>query len=118
MQIGLTPEMLMPATQYNLCRSGCHRQYGIFIAMGKDIKKNHQVQNAGITDIIPTVLYLFDKQIPTYMDGKVLTDMLLTESKEIEYQAIRTNRTDTTHDVSSEEETKIRERLKGLGYMG
>lgn len=118
MQIGLTPEMLMPATQYNLFRSGCHRQYGILIAMGKDIKKNHQVQNAGITDIIPTILYLFDKQIPTYMDGKVLTDMLHTEPKDIEYQAIRANRTDTTHDVSSEEETKIRERLKGLGYMG
>lgn len=118
MQIGLSQEILMPATQYNLCRSGCHRQYGIFIAMGKDIKKNHQVQNAEITDIVPTILYLFDKQVPTYMDGKVLTDILHTESKEIEYQTIRAKRIDAIHDVSPEEEAKIRDRLKGLGYLG
>lgn len=118
MQVGLAPEILMPAMQYKLYRSGCHRQHGIFIAMGKDIKKNYQVQNAEIIDIVPTVFYLFDKQIPTYMDGKVLTNILNKEFKGVEYQSIQANRADATHDVSMEEEAKIAERLKGLGYMG
>lgn len=118
MQVGLAPNMLMPAMQYKLYRSGCHRQHGIFIAIGKDIKKNHQVQNAEIIDIIPTVLYLLDKQIPTYMDGKVLTNILNKDLKRVEYQAIQSQRTDTIHDISEDEEAKIAERLKGLGYMG
>ena len=118
MQVGFAQEMLMPAMQYKLYRSGCHRQHGIFIAVGRDIKKNHQVPNAEIIDIVPTMLYLLGKQVPTYMDGKVLKAILDKESKEVEYQAIQANRTDATHDVSVEEEAKIRERLKGLGYMG
>ncbi|MFN3532260.1 MAG: alkaline phosphatase family protein [Candidatus Brocadia sp.] len=118
MQVGLAPNMLMPAMQYKLYRSGCHRQHGIFIAIGKDIKKNHQVQNAEIIDIIPTVLYLLDKQIPTYMDGKVLTDILNKDLKGVEYLAIQSQRTDTIHEISEDEEAKIAERLKGLGYMG
>ncbi len=119
MQIGFAQELLMPATQYRLFRSGCHRQHGIFIAIGKDIKKNHRVFNPEITDIVPTVLYLLNKQIPTYMDGKVLTDILTNKRKAVEYQVIQANRADdATRDVSREEEAKICERLKGLGYMG
>ncbi|MCF6155349.1 MAG: hypothetical protein E3K36_08870 [Candidatus Brocadia sp.] len=118
MQIGLASEMLMPAMQYKLYRSGCHRQHGIFIAMGKDIKKNHQVHHAEIIDIVPTVLYLFDKQIPTYMDGKVLTAILNKELRGVEYQATQIKRTDTIQEISEDEEAKIVERLKGLGYMG
>ena len=118
MQIGLAQNMLMPATQYKLCRSGCHRQHGIFIAMGKDIKKNHQVHNAEIIDIVPTVLYLLDKRIPSYIDGKVLSDILNKGIKEVEYQTLQINRTDAPHNISAEDEAKIMERLKGLGYMG
>jgi predicted AlkP superfamily phosphohydrolase/phosphomutase len=118
MQIGLAQNMLMPATQYKLCRSGCHRQNGIFIAMGKDIKKNHQVHNAEIIDIVPTVLYLLDKRIPSYIDGKVLSDILNKGIKEVEYQTLQINRTDAPHNISPEDEAKIMERLKGLGYMG
>lgn len=117
-QVGLAPEMLMPAMQYKLYRSGCHRQHGIFIAIGKDIKKNHQVQNAEIIDIVPTVLYLLNKQIPTYMDGKVLTDILNKELKGVEYQSIQVKRTSAIQKISEDEEAKIAERLKGLGYMG
>lgn len=117
-QVGLAPEMLMPAMQYKLYRSGCHRQHGIFIAIGKDIKKNHQVQNAEIIDIVPTVLYLLNKQISTYMDGKVLTDILNKELKGVEYQSIQVKRTSAIQKISEDEEAKIAERLKGLGYMG
>jgi predicted AlkP superfamily phosphohydrolase/phosphomutase len=117
-QVGFAPEMLMPATQYKLYRSGCHRQHGIFIVMGKNIKKNHQIKNAEIIDIVPTILHLFDKQIPTYMDGKVLTGVLNKKLRGVEYQAIQSKRADTTPEISEDEEAKIIERLKGLGYIG
>ncbi|TVM00920.1 MAG: hypothetical protein CV087_11555 [Candidatus Brocadia sp. WS118] len=118
MQVGFSPNMLMPATQYKLCRSGCHRQQGIFIAMGKDIKKNYRVQDVEIIDIVPTILYLFNKQIPAYIDGKILTNIVNKELRGVEYQALQVNRTGTTREVSPEEEAKVMERLKGLGYMG
>lgn len=118
MQIGLASEMLMPATQYKLYRSGSHRQHGIFIVCGKDIKRNYLIHNAEVIDIVPTVLYLLDKQIPDYIDGKVLTGIFDKWLNRVKYKAIYGKRTDVIHYVSEDEEAKIMERLKGLGYMG
>lgn len=118
MQTGFSPTVLMPSTQYKLYRSGCHKQHGIFIAGGKEIRKNHQVKNAEITDIVPTILHLLDKPIPTCMDGTVLKDILENGRNGVEYQSTQINRTDTFHDISEEEEARIAEKLKGLGYLG
>jgi predicted AlkP superfamily phosphohydrolase/phosphomutase len=49
---------------------------GIVIIKGPKIKKNYAINNASILDITPTILYLFDLNIPSNMKGKVLTDIL------------------------------------------
>jgi len=52
-----------------------HRQFGIFVAKGPGIKKDERVHGAGLLDICPTLLHLFDLPIGDDMDGKVLTDI-------------------------------------------
>ncbi len=55
---------------------GSHRQYGIFIARGPDIKRGGTINDASIFDIMPTLLKLMNVDIPKNLDGRVLTEIL------------------------------------------
>jgi tetratricopeptide (TPR) repeat protein len=52
-----------------------HRQFGIFVAKGPDIKKDERVYGANLLDICPTLLHLFGLPVAEDMDGKVLLDI-------------------------------------------
>ena len=51
-----------------------HRQYGIFVIAGPDIKKDERIYGASLIDIAPTVLTLFDIPIGEDMDGRPLLE--------------------------------------------
>ena len=52
-----------------------HRDFGIFVAKGPGIKKDHITHGAGLCDITPTILSLYDLPIGEDMDGRPLTDI-------------------------------------------
>ncbi len=52
-----------------------HRQFGIFVAAGPNIKKNEKVFGLGLIDVAPTILSMFDLPIGEDMDGKVALDI-------------------------------------------
>lgn len=52
--------------------SGTHRINGIFLIAGDYIQHNGELSGAGICDIFPTVLSIFDLPVPDGTDGKVL----------------------------------------------
>lgn len=52
-----------------------HRQFGMFVAMGPDIKKNEKVFGLGLIDIAPTILHHFGLPVGKDMDGKVMLDI-------------------------------------------
>ena len=60
-----------------------HRDFGIFIAMGPGIKKDHVIHEANLLDVTPTILTLFDLPVGADMDGKTLTG-IFEESPSIE----------------------------------
>jgi len=61
--------------------SGGHRWHGLFIACGPDIKSTgDSVEGLQIYDIAPTALHLLGLPVPKEMDGRVLTEILATES--------------------------------------
>jgi predicted AlkP superfamily phosphohydrolase/phosphomutase len=60
---------------------GTHKVHGIFIAYGKDIKKNYKINGVKIYDIAPTILHIFNLPIPNNMDGKVLIEIFESESE-------------------------------------
>jgi len=61
-----------------------HRQFGIFIAKGPDIKKDDRIYGANLLDICPTLLHLFGLPLGEDMDGKVLTDIYEREPTAIQ----------------------------------
>lgn len=61
-----------------------HREFGIFVAMGPNIKKNHKVFGLGLVDVAPTLLHLYDLPVGRDMDGNVIRDMF-TDFKEPQF---------------------------------
>ena len=49
-----------------------HRQYGIFIMAGENIRKDERIHGASLIDIAPTVLTLFGLPVGQDMDGRPL----------------------------------------------
>ncbi len=61
-----------------------HRQFGMFVAAGPNIKKNTKVFGLGLIDVAPTILSIFNLPIGADMDGKVATD-IFNKPPEIKY---------------------------------
>ena len=102
--------------------SGSHRQYGIFIMTGPDIKPGNKINDIDIMDILPTVFYLVEVPISDDVDGKVLykcfnEDFVKSRKarfKKLDKKAMR----DGSDIYSKEEEAELIKSLKGLGYIG
>ncbi len=52
-----------------------HRQFGMFVASGPNIKKNQKVFGMGLIDVAPTILHHFGLPVGKDMDGKVILDI-------------------------------------------
>ena len=55
-----------------------HSPFGIFCLKGPGIKKDELIHGAGLLDITPTLLMLFDLPVARDMDGKPLVDVFET----------------------------------------
>ena len=103
--------------------SGNHRPMGILMIKGPHICEGKKIEKASIMDIAPTILYLMGQKIPLDMDGRVLLDCF-SEYFLAEHPLVYDNQpigiAETTEDkgvYSNQEAAKIKEQLKGLGYM-
>ena len=97
--------------------SGCHRQHGILIARGPEIKSGTHVEHARIMDLAPTILHLMELPVPESMDGRVLANALTT-TRPVERQAVGAGGEETRSELSAEETAEVEERLRALGYLG
>lgn len=61
-------------------KPGDHRKEGIFMAYGPSIKPHVHIQNAQIVDVAPTLLHLFNQDVPQDMDGRILDEMMLDKT--------------------------------------
>ena len=52
-----------------------HRDFGILMAMGPGIRKDHVIHGANLLDITPTILTIFGLPIGEDMDGQVLSEI-------------------------------------------
>ncbi|HZU70022.1 MAG TPA: hypothetical protein VFA09_22315 [Ktedonobacteraceae bacterium] len=73
------------------------------------------VANGKLVDLVPSLLYLLDCPVPTYVDGNVISSMFTPSYRE--QTPIR--QLDSDDDLlSDEEEGMIVDRLRDLGYLG
>jgi predicted AlkP superfamily phosphohydrolase/phosphomutase len=102
--------------------SGDHRPEGIVIMAGSHVRHGEGQGGASILDITPTVLYLLGLPVGRDMEGRVLEEAI-----DPTFLAARPPRTIATHEVGSHREAvtavptdadeRIKERLRGLGYL-
>ena len=118
-------DQIIPANEILINRSditGEHRDTGILVMKGKNIKRNTKIEHASVLDIVPTILYLKNLPVAHDMDGKVLQDAIENQylSKHpiqfIEtYESESVAYYDKETDFSMTEE--LESRLKDLGYL-
>jgi predicted AlkP superfamily phosphohydrolase/phosphomutase len=98
-------------------KNGNHRDDGILIMAGEAVKEGERLIGANVVDLAPTILHLLDVPIPDDMDGRVLTEALSTT------KAVTTIKADDSEDnqfeeaYTAEESEKVKETLRGLGYI-
>jgi predicted AlkP superfamily phosphohydrolase/phosphomutase len=98
-----------------------HSLYGIFIGYNKKLIKTGKLEGTSILDVLPTALYSMGVPVHKDIDGKVLDvfkEKIETEVKEGEANEIKRATPETRKTFTEEEENELKERLKGLGYMG
>lgn len=103
-------------------KSGTHRREGIVLIKGNDIKKDNKIDGAQIIDLAPTILHMMGIPVLDDMDGKVLEEIFengsLKRNKVVYTKAESKNLESNEETVLSKaDEEKIKERLRGLGYI-
>jgi predicted AlkP superfamily phosphohydrolase/phosphomutase len=107
----------------NKSKSGDHRDYGIFVALGESIKAPLEWDGAELMDLAPTILHLLGLPVPADMDGRILSEVLKDEylaAHPVCYGAGTATKVVTggaESGYSEEEAEAIKERLRGLGYL-
>jgi len=99
---------------------GIHNMNGIFISTGSSIKQGVEIKDAKIADIAPTILYSLKMSIPDYMDGNVLKGIFtkeFTQNNPIIRKKAEYISKDKSYALAEEEEKKMKENLKGMGYL-
>jgi hypothetical protein len=110
----------MPLSRLEM--NGFHKLNGALMARGNGIRRNAAVSGARIIDLAPTILYIFGLPVPADMDGQALSDIFTDEykaNKTVRHagRAAATIRENSEAPYSEEEEAKVKERLRGLGYI-
>jgi predicted AlkP superfamily phosphohydrolase/phosphomutase len=100
--------------------SAQHRMEGVFIAAGKEIKQNFEIEGMRVIDVAPLLFHLMGMPIPEGLDGKLREDALAEAS--IEKRPPAYFKLKELLDVERRgrhtmEDDSIKERLKGLGYI-
>jgi len=100
-------------------RTGGHQTDGVFFAKGASFK-NIAVQDVSILDITPTVMALYDLEVSSEFDGKVLTECIRPEV--LESMNIRFGKDEeVSHSQRKAMEEgdleEMKSMLKSLGYM-
>lgn len=99
--------------------SGNHKREGILVCSGPDFKGQGGLPNPSILDITPTILALENLEVPSYMDGRVLEE-LIGSTRAGASLAVELESLERRHEpeVYTEAENEaLTERLRDLGYV-
>ena len=84
------------------------------------MKRGDVTDRATLMDLTPTILHLLGCKVPKDMDGRVLTDILkeafVTEHP-VEFTEPAVGQKEERGEMSDEDQQKVLERLRSLGYI-
>ena len=108
---------------------GMHRPEGIFVAMGPGIRRGVELPRLEIADVAPTLLYSLGLPALSTFEGKFIADAF--EPEQLEREPLRVVDPPKSKDAAGEDraaqaaddvmtredEDKVLERLRALGYL-
>lgn len=101
--------------------SANHYQDGVlFLANSRHINKGHRLSGITIADIAPTALHAMGLAVPGEMDGQVIRDAFdknFMADNPVRFSDTPMLRESKPGTLSADDEAKITDRLKGLGYL-
>ena len=104
-------------------KSADHEREGVVILHGPGVRSGARMEDHHIEDIAPTVLHLCGQPVPRYMDGRFMADAF--EEAWLSEHPVREEGGEDFEGVDREgptmtleEEELLKERLRGLGYLG
>ena len=99
-----------------------HSDNGVFLATGPGIKKDQRICGLGLLDIAPTALHMLGMPVPRCMNGRVLREIFERGSQfakqDVSYENVEKEVAARHSTLTVEEEERIAQRLKSLGYLG
>ncbi len=101
-------------------QTGHHHMVGIVGLNGPGVRSGAILSENSLLDLAPTILHYMGLPVPSYMDGRVLTDAFSAAfNKENPVQQIDIDVTGggTEEGVSDKEEALLLEKLRDLGYV-
>lgn len=99
-------------------RQGTHRLDGLLCAWGRVVRAGFAVSGARVHDLAPTILHLLGEPVPEYMDGRVLSELLVRDAAAPPRREERDPAYPTGHgSYSDEERARVERDLRALGYL-
>ncbi|MFC1755390.1 alkaline phosphatase family protein [Thermoproteota archaeon] len=95
---------------------GYHRKNGIFVLKGHKVKKISSDFLPKLIDIFPTILALFNIEIPNDIDGSVLEN-IFEEKIDFRISNFGSQKEARVKAYSDQESDEISQKLKSLGYL-
>jgi arylsulfatase A-like enzyme len=93
---------------------GDHRDDGIFVLLGPDVRAARVDQPHYIVDVAPTLSYLADVPQNEDFDGSIITDAF---EYQVPTQPVEDFSELAVRSSGEEDSESVRERLDNLGYM-
>jgi len=98
--------------------NGSHRPFGVLFGIGPGIRQDVIPQSPHLKDLAPTCLKLLDYPVPSYMDGRVLDEIIVgidrTEKPDSDEYDLDHH---TPAPSALKDSNEIRKRLEDLGYI-
>ncbi|MEO8439315.1 MAG: alkaline phosphatase family protein [Spartobacteria bacterium] len=99
-----------------------HRQYGIVVVAGPDIKRDERIYGASLIDITPTILTLFDLPVGEDMDGRPLLELFETTPSvrtipSWEKVAGDAGRHESGKEIDRDQSDELMRQFAALGYI-
>jgi predicted AlkP superfamily phosphohydrolase/phosphomutase len=105
----------------NVSMSGTHDFDGMFIAYGKNIRKDVKLTGLNISDVAPTMLYLAGYPVLDDMDGRIIVGGIekdyLNQHPIQMISAPKKDQNSTAYPYTLEQEKVLQDSLRQLGYL-
>ncbi len=104
--------------EYPSWRSGNHDPEGLLVAYGPRVARGRRLERADLVDLCPTALHLLGEAVPDDMDGRAITEILsIAERVAVAPASGEPSALEFGPVMTDEDQEKVFERLKGLGYL-